>query len=51
MIQQIRMGSNADQWKYVASEKNQADYASRGMKVEKFMDATWCISCYCFKVL
>ena len=38
-IQQIRDGSSAEQWCYVASEKNPADHASRGMRAEKFVEA------------
>ena len=41
-IQQIRDYTNPDQWRYVSSETNPADYASRGLKAEKLKaNETW----------
>ncbi|KAI4884818.1 hypothetical protein NFI96_007752, partial [Prochilodus magdalenae] len=40
-IQQIKSKTEPDQWRYVASEHNPADHASRGLFVRELVDSSW----------
>ncbi len=40
-IQRIKQSTDANQWRYVTSEENPADYASRGLTAEKLMSSNW----------
>ncbi|XP_076858013.1 uncharacterized protein LOC143512031 [Brachyhypopomus gauderio] len=40
-VQRIHLGSNPRQWRYVASNENPADHASRGLTPKELMTSTW----------
>lgn len=40
-IQRIQDNTKPSQWRYVASEENPADHASRGLKARELMDSNW----------
>ncbi|XP_037388700.1 uncharacterized protein LOC119262023 [Pygocentrus nattereri] len=40
-IQRIKTSTKPEQWAYVASEKNPADYASRGLTAEQLKTSSW----------
>lgn len=40
-IQQIRTNTEPSQWRYVASDQNPADHASRGLAVKELMESNW----------
>ncbi|XP_026066740.1 uncharacterized protein LOC113048964 [Carassius auratus] len=40
-VQQIRTSTETSQWRYVASEQNPADHASRGLTVKELMGSNW----------
>ena len=40
-VQQIRKSSSLDQWKYVATDLNPADLATRSVKASLLKDSTW----------
>ena len=40
-VQQIRDNSTPDQWKYIQSNENPADEASRGLSPEDLVDSRW----------
>lgn len=40
-IQQIRSSSEPSQWRYVASDENPADHASRGLSTKELMKSNW----------
>ncbi len=40
-IQQIRTSTEPSQWRYVASDQNPADHASRGLTVKELTESNW----------
>ncbi len=40
-IQRIKQSTDAKQWRYVTSEENPADYASRGLTAEELISSNW----------
>ena len=40
-VEIIRQNSSPDHWKYVPTEKNPADHASRGLTVEEMKNSNW----------
>jgi hypothetical protein len=40
-VQLIRSLSSPDQWRYIESERNPADLATRGVKPNKLMESSW----------
>lgn len=40
-IQQIRTSTESSQWRYVASDQNPADHASRGLTVKELIGSNW----------
>lgn len=40
-IQRIKLSTNSNQWRYVSTEDNPADYASRGLTVEQLVASSW----------
>ncbi|KAL6465838.1 hypothetical protein MHYP_G00259710, partial [Metynnis hypsauchen] len=40
-IQRIKTSTKPEQWAYIASEKNPADYASRGLTAEQLKTSSW----------
>lgn len=40
-IQRIRSSTNPAQWRYVSSENNPADHASRGLTAGQLKDSNW----------
>ncbi|KAL7842113.1 hypothetical protein SRHO_G00238020 [Serrasalmus rhombeus] len=40
-VQKIHLGSHPQQWRYVASNENPADHASRGLTLRELLASTW----------
>ncbi|KAL6490986.1 hypothetical protein MHYP_G00013310 [Metynnis hypsauchen] len=40
-VERIKQSTESTQWKYVASEENPADHASRGLTVEQLVSSDW----------
>lgn len=40
-VQKIHLSTTPQQWRYVPTDENPADYASRGAKVEQLMSSHW----------
>ncbi|XP_049336713.1 uncharacterized protein LOC125802504 [Astyanax mexicanus] len=40
-VQKIHLGSHPQQWRYVASNENPADHASRGLTLRELLTSTW----------
>ena len=40
-VERIKQSTESTQWKYVASEDNPADYASRGLTAEQLVSSNW----------
>lgn len=40
-VQRIKQSTDNKQWRYVPSEENPADYASRGLKAEELISSNW----------
>ncbi|XP_023808300.1 uncharacterized protein LOC105355630 isoform X2 [Oryzias latipes] len=40
-IQKIHLHTNKEQWRYVPTDQNPADYASRGLSINELMSSDW----------